>query len=374
MNVKFSPIQQFLITWLLLLVAGWLTIGAISYVGEIVSILITAGLVAFLLNYPVSKLQKILPRSLAVGLVYLTAALIILIIVLTIVPPVLNQARQLWLKFPDLLESARWQLTEFQTWSENNNLPFDVGIWQQQLLAKTQEQIQAIATTSFGLVLGTVNWFFDLILILVISFYMLLDGERVWDNLTSILVPKVRDVFTKSLEVNLQSFVSGQLLLGLFMATTLSFAFWFLGVPYFLLFAVFIGVMELIPFIGATLGIGTVGIIVTFINWWLALKVLIVAIALQQIKDNIVAPRVMGNLTGLSPVIIFAALLLGGKIGGILGVILAIPLTGVLKSIVEVVLNPKLPPQTGSFFYNPMDEENEVSEIETKQLNQKIYP
>lgn len=372
MNVKFSPIQQFLITWLLLLVAGWLTIEAISYVGEIVSILITAGLVAFLLNYPVSKLQKILPRSLAAGLVYLTAALIILIIVLTIVPPVFNQARQLWLKFPDLLESARWQLTEFQTWSENNNLPFDVGIWQQQLLAETQEQIQAIATTSFGLVLGTVNWFFDLILILVISFYMLLDGERVWDNLTSIIVPKVRDVFTKSLEVNLQSFVSGQLLLGLFMATTLSFAFWLLGVPYFLLFAVFIGVMELIPFIGATLGIGTVGSIVTIINWWLALKVLIVAIALQQIKDNIVAPRIMGNLTGLSPVIIFAALLLGGKIGGLLGVILAIPLTGVLKSIVEVVLNPKLPPQTGSFFCNPMDEEHEFSEIEIKQLNQKI--
>ncbi|NES79904.1 MULTISPECIES: AI-2E family transporter [Okeania] len=374
MNVKFSPIQQFLITWLLLLVAGWLTIGAISYVGEIVSILITAGLVAFLLNYPVSKLQKILPRSLAAGLVYLTAALIILVIGLTIVPPVLNQARQLWLKFPDLLESARWQLTEFQTWSENNNLPFDFGILQQQLSAKAQEEIQAIATTSFGLVLGTVNWFFDLILILVISFYMLLDGERVWNNLTSIIAPKVRDVFTKSLEVNLQSFISGQLLLGLFMATTLSFAFWFLGVPYFLLFAVFIGVMELIPFIGATLGIGTVGSIVTFINWWLALKVLIVAIALQQIKDNIVAPRVMGNLTGLSPVIIFAALLLGGKIGGLLGVILAIPLTGVLKSIVEVVLNPKLPPQTGSFFYNPMDEENEVSEIEIKQLNQQVSP
>ncbi|NET17499.1 MAG: AI-2E family transporter, partial [Okeania sp. SIO1H6] len=311
---------------------------------------------------------------LAAGLVYLTAALIILVIGLTIVPPVLNQARQLWLKFPDLLESARWQLTEFQTWSENNNLPFDFGILQQQLSAKAQEEIQAIATTSFGLVLGTVNWFFDLILILVISFYMLLDGERVWNNLTSIIAPKVRDVFTKSLEVNLQSFISGQLLLGLFMATTLSFAFWFLGVPYFLLFAVFIGVMELIPFIGATLGIGTVGSIVTFINWWLALKVLIVAIALQQIKDNIVAPRVMGNLTGLSPVIIFAALLLGGKIGGLLGVILAIPLTGVLKSIVEVVLNPKLPPQTGSFFYNPMDEENEVSEIEIKQLNQQVSP
>ncbi len=372
MNVRFSPVQQFLITWLLLLVAGWFTIGAITYVGEIVSILITAGLVSFLLNYPVARLQRFVPRSLAAGLVYLTAALIVVIIGLTIVPPVFNQARQLGLKFPELLDSGRLQLTEFQTWSEHNSLPFDVGILQQQLSAKAQEQIQAIAATSLGLVLGTVNWFVDLILILVISFYMLLDGERLWDNITSIISPKVRDVFTESLEGNLQSFVSGQLLLGLFMATLLSIAFWFLGVPYFLLFAVFIGLMELIPFIGATLGIGTVGIIVAFIDWWLALKVLIVAISIQQVKDNIVAPRVMGNLTGLSPVIIFAALLLGGRIGGLLGVILAIPLTGVLKSIVEVVLNPKLPPQTGSFFYNPMEEETET-EIETyeQQLTQQ---
>ena len=65
----------------------------------------------------------------------------------------------------------------------------------------------------------------------------------------------------------------------------------------------------------------------------------------------------MGNLTGLSPVIIFTSLLLGAKIAGLLGVILAIPLTGVVKSIAEVVLDPTLPPQTGSFFYNPLDPE-----------------
>ncbi|MDJ0555354.1 MAG: AI-2E family transporter, partial [Microcoleaceae cyanobacterium MO_207.B10] len=106
MNVRFSPVQQFLITWLLLLVAGWFTIGAITYVGEIVSILITAGLVSFLLNYPVARLQRFVPRSLAAGLVYLTAALIVVIIGLTIVPPVFNQARQLGLKFPELLDSG----------------------------------------------------------------------------------------------------------------------------------------------------------------------------------------------------------------------------------------------------------------------------
>lgn len=113
--------------------------------------------------------------------------------------------------------------------------------------------------------------------------------------------------------------------------------------------------MEVIPYVGATLGIATVATVVAFIDWWLALQVLAVAIALQQVKDNLVAPRIMGNLTGLSPVIIFVSLILGAQFGGLLGVILAIPLTGVGKSLAEIVLEPTLPPQTGSFFHNPFD-------------------
>jgi hypothetical protein len=89
-------------------------------------------------------------------------------------------------------------------------------------------------------------------------------------------------------------------------------------------------------------------------------EVLGVAVALQQVKDNLIAPRIMGNLTGLSPVIIFISLLLGAKVGGLLGVILAIPLTGVVKSLTEIVLDPALPPQTGEFFNNPFLHRNSL--------------
>lgn len=144
------------------------------------------------------------------------------------------------------------------------------------------------------------------------------------------------------------------------MAIMLTIAFWVLKVPFFLLFAVFIGIMEVIPFVGATLGIGTVVIIVAFIDWWLALEVLGTAIVIQQIKDNLISPRLMGGLTGFSPVILFLALLLGAKFGGLLGVILAIPFTGVAKSIAEIVFDPDLPPQTGSLFSNPFDDNKEA--------------
>ncbi|HEY9604468.1 MAG TPA: AI-2E family transporter [Allocoleopsis sp.] len=360
MKSIFSPAQQFLITWLLLLVTGWVTLNALSYVGEIISILLTAALIAFLLNYAVVVLRPFLPRSIAAVVVYLVAAVAVVFIALTLVPPVFNQGRQLVTNLPSLLEEGQQRLADFQTWSAARNLPFDVRILGSQLLARVQAQAEAIASTGLGLVVGTFNWFLDFILILVISFYMLIDGERVWQTLTSIFSPRIQEGLTESLQRNLQRFVSGQLLLGLFMAITLTPAFFALRVPFFLLFAVFIGVMEVIPFIGASLGIATVVSVVAFIDWWLAVEVLGVAVALQQVKDNLIAPRIMGNLTGLSPVIIFISLLLGAKVGGLLGVILAIPLTGVVKSLTEIVLDPALPPQTGEFFNNPFLHRNSL--------------
>lgn len=353
MNRIFSPVQQFLITWLLILVTGWMTLFALSYVGELISILLTAALIAFLLNYAVKAVRPFLPRSVAAIVVYLMAAVAVVLFALTVAPPVFNQGRQLVTNLPSLLEASQGQLASFQDWSVEHNLPFDVRILASQLLARVQAQAEAIASTGLGLVVGTFNWVLDLILVLVISFYMLVDGERVWRSLTGVFSPRIRDGLTQSLQRNLQRFVSGQLLLGLFMAICLALAFLALRVPFFLLFAVFIGLMEVIPFIGATLGIATVVIIVAFINWWMALQVLAVAIAIQQVKDNLIAPRIMGNLTGLSPVIIFVSLLLGAKVGGLLGVILAIPITGVVKSLAEITLDPKLPPQTGAFFHNP---------------------
>jgi predicted PurR-regulated permease PerM len=358
MNRIFSPVQQFLITWLLILVTGWVTLNALNYVGELISILLTAALIAFLLNYAVAAVQPFLPRSVAAVLVYLGTAFAVVLLALTLVPPVYSQGRQLVTNLPELLEEGQGRLASFQAWSVAHNLPFDVRILASQLLARVQTQAEAIASTGLGLVVGTFNWFLDLILVLVISFYMLIDGKRLWRGLTGIFSQKIRDGLTQSLQRNLRRFVSGQLLLGLFMAITLTLAFLALRVPFFLLFAVFIGLMEVIPFIGATLGIATVVAVVAFIDWWLALEVLAVALALQQVKDNLIAPRIMGNLTGLSPVIIFVSLLLGAKVGGLLGVILAIPLTGVGKSLAEIVLDPTLPPQTGAFFHNPLNRDS----------------
>ena len=363
MNYIFSPLQKLLITWLLILVTSWFTVKTLSYFGELISILLTAALIAFLLNYAVIALKIIIPRSLAAVLVYSGAAVLVGFIVLTLLPLVVNQGGQLIDRLPEIIEKGEAKLNYFQTWSIEHNLPFNVQILTSQTLAKIQEQAETITSKSFDIVLGTFNWLLDFILIVVLSFYMLLDGEKLWRTVTCFFVPKIQKSLTDTLRKNLQLFVAGQILLGSFMATSLGITFRFLEVPFFLVFAVFIGFMEIIPFVGATLGIGTVVIVVSFIDLWLALQILVVSVAIQQIKDNLIAPRILGNLTGLSPVIIFVCLILGAQIGGLLGVILAIPVTGVVKSLIEIVGDPNLPPQTGEFFHNPLKKSTRVTAL-----------
>lgn len=350
MDRFFSPIQQFLITWLLIIVSGWLTLNALTYFGELISVLVTASLIAFLLNYPVARLSRVLPRAVSAAIVYLFAGLILGIVAVTIAPPIFQQAQQLAANLPNLVASGQEQISDLQAWSQERHLGFDLSFLQQQLSVELQGQAKSIASTGIGLVLGTFNWVLDFILILVISFYLVLDGEKIWNGITGIFSKPIREALTSSMRDSLQRFASGQLLLGLFMAIMLSIAFWWLKVPFFLVFAVFIGVMEVIPFVGATLGIVTVCVLVAFIDWWLAIEVLGVAVAIQQVKDNAIAPRILGELTGFSPVIILTSLLVGARVAGLLGVILAIPLTSVVKTIVEIMLNPDLPPQTGSIF------------------------
>jgi len=355
MAARLSPFQRFLLTWLLILVTGWVTVNTLDYVSGLIGLLLTAALIAFLFNYAVAGLQRLsLPRRIAIPLAYLAAIVVTTLVGFTVVPPAIDQGRQLVARLPALLDDLQRQLAAAQAWAEANDLPVDFKPIADRAIERLQNQFQNIASTGFGVVLGTFNWVIEAILIVVVSFYMLPDSARLWRGITLFLAPPIQQELTRALQQNLQRFVTGQLLLGSFMAVTLTLAFRVLDVPFFLLFALFVGALELIPFIGATIGIGTVTLLVAFIDGWLALQVLAVSVVVQQFKDNLVSPRVMGNLTGLSPVVILVALLLGARIGGLLGVILAIPVTGALKSLTDVIADPALPPQTGAFFNNPL--------------------
>ena len=94
---------------------------------------------------------------------------------------------------------------------------------------------------------------------------------------------------------------------------------------------------RLIPVVGATLGIGLVTMLVLIQNWWLAFPVATMAVIMQQIKDNLLAPKLMGNFIGLNPLWIFIAILMGFEIAGLLGTLVAVPIAGTIKGTFDAI-------------------------------------
>jgi predicted PurR-regulated permease PerM len=121
------------------------------------------------------------------------------------------------------------------------------------------------------------------------------------------------------------------------MVIALTPIFLFLKVPFAFLFAIIIGISGLIPVVGATLGIGLVTMLVLIQNWWLAFPVATMAIIMQQIKDNLLAPKLMGNFIGLNPLWIFIAILMGFEIAGLLGTLVSVPIAGTIKGTIDAI-------------------------------------
>ena len=316
----------------------WLLSKLFQYFEHLVSVLTVAAILAFLLNYPVRLFEQArITRAQAVVIVLLVSLTLLVFVGLILVPVVIDQTVQLLKGIPAWLESIQDNLGILDSWARVRRLPLDLQGFSSRINANIETQVQALAGQAVGLALGTLTGLLDTVLVVVLAFYMLLYGARMWQGLINLLPPQFGIPFSASLRLNFQNFFLSQLLLGLFMVLTLTPIFLVLRVPFALLFALLIGVGELIPFIGASLGISLVTILVLFQSWRLALLVAVAAIIMQQIKDNVVAPRLLGGFTGLNPIWIFIALLMGAEIAGFLGVIVAVPIAGTIKGTIEAI-------------------------------------
>lgn len=340
--MRLSPyVQRLLLLGLsgpLLALNIWLLSQFFRYFEHLITVLIVSAILAFLLNYPVRILVRFYrSRSQAVIVVLLLALTILVILGITLVPILINQTAELLNKIPDWLEASNTNLDRLHAWTKQRDLPIDFKAVTSRLNANIESQVQALATQVLGFALGTLSGLLDTVLVVVLAFYMLVYGAKLWQGLISLLPPQIGLPFSEALRLNFHNFLISQLLLGLFMFITLALIFIILKVPFALLFALLIGIAQLIPFIGAALGIGLVIILVMLNSFWLAIRVAIAAFIMQQIKDNLLAPRLMGEFIGLNPLLIFVALLIGAKIAGILGVIIAVPVAGTIKGTIDAI-------------------------------------
>jgi predicted PurR-regulated permease PerM len=314
---------------------GWLALRVVSYLQPLVTAFILAALLAFLLNYPVTFLeQRGMPRSRSVILVFLVTFLILAALGITLIPLLLEDLGEIADLLPQWFDSGRQQLQAFQDWGTNHRLPINISQVVGQVSDRLPDQLESLADKAGELALGAIGDASEALITVILTFYFLLDGQRISETLFQLLPARIRPAVQQALQQNFQNYFLGQVVLASLVGTLLTIAFLLLRLPYALLFGLGVGVLSVIPF-GDIVSFSLLSLLLAAQDVWLGARVLVVAIVIDQIIDQIIAPRLLGRFTGLRPIWVLTALLVGAKIGGLLGLLLAVPLTSFLKTVID---------------------------------------
>ncbi len=315
----------------------WLALLVFEYFRALITVLVIATLLSFLLDYPVRFLCKYgMKRDRAVLSVLFVTLFILVVLGVTLAPILLTQLTELATRLPTWIVSGTEQIEAFNKWAENRNLRIDVSGLTTQLSDRLSTQLQSLTGEILKFGLGAADSLLNFLLTIVLTFYLLLHGEKVWEGLFKWLPPKLSIQLRELLPRSFHNYFVGQATLAGLMGLSMTVAFLVLRVPFGLLFGLGVGVMTLIPF-GAPFSIWIVSLLITLNNFWLGVTVLAVAIVIDQVIENAVAPRLLGSFIGLNPVWILVSLLVGIKVGGVAGLLVAVPMAGFIKNAVDAL-------------------------------------
>ena len=304
----------------------------LAYFETALVVFVFAAIFAFLLDYPVRWASQIMPRGVAVVVVFLLSLLLLGGVVVTLGAAIVSQIQQLLMDSPKLIDSVIELSEHLRDLLSNWNLAIDFRVMEEQFRDRALIFIETNLIVVQDLLLNLI----DIILVAIIAFFMLMDGRRIWRLILKVFPLSARSKITESVQSNLLGFFWGRLLLSLFFGVSIFIVFLILGVPLAIALASIAAVFDLIPGIGATIGVALVSIVLLPQGLWLSLKVLVTCIILQQIEENVLMPRVMQGSIDMNPVVMFFSLLVGAKIAGVVGLFLSIPVAGVLISLFDL--------------------------------------
>jgi len=272
-----------LVSYLLMFALGWAIAQLFSYFTSVLVVFIFAAILAFLLGYPVSWLSNFIPRPAAVSIVFLTGLTLLVATLFGLGFTILLQIEELISNVPSQINWLISNFKQLEGFLIQQNIQID--------FISLEKEIRDQVLSGLGLGFITIQRLLfnllDLVAIAVVTFFMMLDGERPWRFLIKLLPDTMQEKLPAALRQNFLGFFWGRFLLSLFFGVSVFVVLLILGSPYPLLLATIAGTFDLIPGIGAMIGIGLVSIMLLPSGIWISIQVLIACIVLQQIEENI---------------------------------------------------------------------------------------
>src|SRR4051812_7014688 len=320
-------------------------------VGTVLLIFIVAGVIALILNPLVASLQRRLrfPRGLAVATVYLGLLALVVAIGFLLANPISDQAGRFGRDVPSIIDDANARLGDVQDYFDDKGIHVEIVRQGETALQTLQEKVVGGTSdiVSFGgdLLTRVVQAGLGLILVVVLSVYMLVYGERIGASVRRVMPPgdgTEEDDYPTRVQHAVSGYVRGQLLFSTAMGLGAAAGLWVYGAlgifpdgrTYALAFGIFFGFMELIPFVGPILGALPPVLVALFQDPLTALWVSLLFVGLQQLEGHVVAPQVFGHALRINPLLVIFALLVGGEIYGVIGALVALPIAAVVRETV----------------------------------------
>ena len=312
---------------------------------------LTAALIAFLLDLPCRWLtRRGLSRSLAIAAVVLLTIGLLTFAAVELVPLLIEQLSQLISASPSLLAGAEQWIDRGQLWAVDHGLPADFPGLSSDLVSQFSRIATQLSQRLLGLLGATVGTTINVVIVLVLAVFLLLGADPITEGLARWLPDRWRELVQTAVERTFRGYFAGQVGLALILRGGPRFVFTALQIPYGVLFAVLIGFTTLIPYASA-LSIVVVSAILAVQDPRTALELLIAAIVVGQIVDQVIQPRLMGSIVGLQPAWLLIALPIGARVGAIfglgdlLGLLLAVPVASCIKTLADAAREGDLRPR-----------------------------
>jgi predicted PurR-regulated permease PerM len=305
------------------------------------ALFVTAALIAFLLDIPSRWLrQRGLPRLLATLLVLGVALGALLLALLGLGPRLVEQLGDLIAVLPRWISHGQVWLDNLEAWATRQGLPSDFGTLSSDLLGRLSTLATQLSQRLLSLLGATVGLTINTVIVLVLAVFLLLGGEAITAGLALWLPPGVRSLVMDTLGRTFRGYFGGQVLLAVILSSLQIVVFTVLAIPYGVLFAVLIGFTTLIPF-ASSLTIVLVSGLLALNDPRTGLEVLLAAIVVGQVVDQVIQPRLMGRIVGLQPAWLLISLPLGARLGALLGfgellgLLLAVPVASCGKTFLD---------------------------------------
>ncbi len=301
---------------------------------HIIALLVASFLVAYLLGPVVARLERGgIRRPVAILLVYFLLFSLIILGFVLLLGPLTVQLQGLINTLPSLVSGKAGKPSRLDMLFAHYGIKLTVQGIRNQIASDIASTGGQLLGSTLAIVQSIVTIVTDLLLVLAITFYFLLDGHAMRNRAVRLLPVAYRDRwFFLEATINkvLGGYVRGQLLVAATVGIAAGLGCGALGVRYPLVIGLLAFLFEFIPMLGPVLGMVPAVLISLFQPMPLVIWVVIYFIVLQQVESNAIVPRVSGHAVGLHPLAALVALLVGLEIGGLGGALLAVPLAGVL--------------------------------------------